>query len=127
MRLVRWWLADHVLLMIVYLLMRWLLGLSVLVFRGDRAKNAELLVLRHENAVLRRHAGRVRYKPAARAFFTALTLWVPETYATRRYSWITPPARSRRWTRNRSRSVMPSGSGRSGAAWFRVRCGRWLL
>ena len=32
------------------------LGLAVLVFRRDLAKDAELLVLRHENAVLRRHA-----------------------------------------------------------------------
>ena len=51
---------------IAYLLMRWLFGLTFLVFRGDRAKDAELLVLRHENAVLRRHAGRVRYEPADR-------------------------------------------------------------
>ena len=51
-------------------------------------------------------------------------LWVPKTYATRRYSWITPPTRSRRRTRMWSRSVTSSGSGRSGAAWFRVRCGR---
>jgi hypothetical protein len=50
-------------LKIVYLLMRWLLGLAVLVSRGDRAKDAELLVLRHENAALRRNAGRVRYDP----------------------------------------------------------------
>ena len=40
------------LLKIVYLLTCRLLGLAVLVFRGDRAKDAELLVLRHENAVL---------------------------------------------------------------------------
>ena len=60
------------LLKIVYLLMRWLFGLAVLVFRGDRAKDAELLVLRHENAVLRRNAGRVRYEPADRAWFAAL-------------------------------------------------------
>src|SRR5271165_4804740 len=31
---------------------------------------------------------------------SAADLWMPKTYATRRYSWITPPARSRRWTRN---------------------------
>jgi hypothetical protein len=44
-----------VLLKIVYLLTCRVLGLVGLVFRGDRAKDAELLVLRHENAVLRRH------------------------------------------------------------------------
>jgi putative transposase len=55
-------------LKIVYLLMRWLFSLVALVFRGDRAKDAELLVLRHENAVLRRHAGRLRYEPAGRAW-----------------------------------------------------------
>jgi hypothetical protein len=53
-------------LKIVYLLMRWLLGLVVLVSGGDCAKDAELLVLRHENAVLRRTAGRVRCEPADR-------------------------------------------------------------
>jgi hypothetical protein len=41
-------LADPVLLMIVYLLIRRVLGLAVLVFRGDLAKDAELLVVRHE-------------------------------------------------------------------------------
>jgi len=59
-----------VLLKIVYLLIRRLLGLAVLVFRKDLAKDAELL--RHENAVLRRHAGRVRYEPADRVWFAAL-------------------------------------------------------
>jgi hypothetical protein len=51
-------------LKITYLLMRWTFGLAVLMFRGDQAKNAELLVLRHENAVLRRNAGRIRYETA---------------------------------------------------------------
>jgi hypothetical protein len=52
-----------VLLKIVYLLTCRVLGLAILVFRSDLAKDAELLVLRHENAVLRRHAGRIRYEP----------------------------------------------------------------
>ena len=60
------------LLKIVYVLFRRLLSLAVLVFRGDRAKGAELLALRHENAVLRRHAGGVRYEPTDRVWFAAL-------------------------------------------------------
>jgi hypothetical protein len=65
------------LLKIARLLMRWSFGLAVLVCRGEQAKNAELLVLRHENAVLRRHAGRVRYEPPGRAWFTALAHCLP--------------------------------------------------
>jgi putative transposase len=70
-------LAGRVLLKIVYQLARRVLGLFVLLWRGDLAKDAELLVLRHENAVLRRHAGRVRYEPADRVWFTALAQLVP--------------------------------------------------
>ena len=65
------------LLKIVYLLRRRVLGLAVLVFRRDLAKDAELLVLRHENAVLRRHVGRVRYEPADRVWFAALAWLIP--------------------------------------------------
>jgi putative transposase len=65
-------LACLVLLKIVYLLTFRVLGLGVLVFRGDRAKDAELLVLRHENAVLRPHAGRAQYEPGDRVWFAAL-------------------------------------------------------
>jgi hypothetical protein len=70
-------LAGQVLLKITYLLMRWFFSLAVLLVRGDRAKNAELLVLRHENAVLRRNAGRIRYDPADRVWFSALTRSIP--------------------------------------------------
>jgi putative transposase len=84
-------------LKIVYVLMRWLLGLVVLLSRGDRAKDAELLVLRHENAVLRRTAGRVRYEPADRAWFAALTPFIPR----RRWAGVFPvtPATLLAWHR----------------------------
>jgi len=71
------WLAGRVPLKIIYLLVRRVLGLAVLVFRTDLAKDAELLVLRHENAVLRRHASRVRYEPADRVWFAALARLIP--------------------------------------------------
>jgi putative transposase len=75
-----------VLLKIVYLLTCRVLGLAVLVFRGDRAKDAELLVLRHENAVLRRHADRVRYDPADRVWLAALARRIPR----RRWTGVFP-------------------------------------
>ena len=64
-------------LKIVYVIARRLLSLAVLVFRRDRTKDAELLVLRHENAVLRRHVGRVRYEPVDRMWFAALARLIP--------------------------------------------------
>jgi hypothetical protein len=70
-------LAGLVPLKIVYLLVRRVLGLAVLVFCTDLAKDAELLVLRHENAVLRRHASRVCYEPADRIWLAALGLLIP--------------------------------------------------
>jgi putative transposase len=90
-------LAGRVLLKIVYLLVRRILGLAVLLFRKDMAKDAELLVLRHENAVLRRHAGRVRYEPADRVWFAALARLLPR----RRWAEIFPvtPATLLAWHR----------------------------
>ena len=85
------------LLKIVCLLMRWLFSLAVLVVRGDGEKNAELLVLRHENALLRRNAGRIRYDPADRAWFAALTRFIPR----RRWAEVFPvtPATLLAWQR----------------------------
>jgi putative transposase len=90
-------LAGRVLLKIVYLLVRRVLGLAVLAFRGDLAKDAELLVLRHENAVLRRNVGRVRYEPADRMWFAALARLLPR----RRWTDIFPvtPATLLAWHR----------------------------
>ncbi len=85
------------LLKIVYLLACRVLGVAVLVFRGDRAKAAELLALRHENAVLRRHVSRVRYDPADRLWFAALARLLPR----RRWTEIFPvtPATLLAWHR----------------------------
>ncbi len=43
---------------LVYVIVRSVLGLLVVLFRRDLSKDAELLVRRHENAVLRRHITR---------------------------------------------------------------------
>ncbi len=69
--------AGRVPLKFIYLIVRLVAALAVLVFRRDLAKEAELLVLRHENAVLRRQVKRTRYESADRVWFTALTRLVP--------------------------------------------------
>jgi putative transposase len=85
------------LLSILYQLVRWLLGLTVVLVRRDLSKDAELLVLRHENAVLRRQISRVRYTPADRMWLTALSRLLPR----RRWAEIFPvtPATILAWHR----------------------------
>ena len=59
-----------------YLLARCLLGCLMLA-RREASKDAELLVLRHQNAVLRRQISRVRYQPADRLWLAALSRLIP--------------------------------------------------
>jgi len=66
-----------VILSLVYLLVRCLLGCLTVLTRHQVSKDAELLVLRHENAVLRRQIGRVRYQPGDRLWLAALSRLVP--------------------------------------------------
>jgi hypothetical protein len=49
------------LLFLLYRLTRALLGALRVICRREVSKDAELLVLRHENAILRRQINRVRY------------------------------------------------------------------
>jgi putative transposase len=56
---------------------RCLLGLTAVIVRRDLSKDAELLVLRHENTVLRRQIARVHYTPADRVWLAALSRLVP--------------------------------------------------
>jgi putative transposase len=61
----------------VYLLARCLLSWLLVMARREAAKDAELLVLRHENAVLRRQISRVRYQPTDRLWLAALSRLIP--------------------------------------------------
>jgi putative transposase len=59
---------------LLYRAARALLSVPAVVPRRDPAKNAEPLVLRHENAILRRQLkGRARYEPPDRFWLAALT------------------------------------------------------
>jgi len=62
---------------LVYLAVRRLLGCLMVLARREASKDAELLVLRHENAVLRRRISRVRYQPADRLWLAALSRLIP--------------------------------------------------
>jgi hypothetical protein len=64
---------------VAYQLTRCLLGCLMLLARRGASKEAELLVLRHENAVLRRQAGRVGYQPGGRLWLAALSRLIPAT------------------------------------------------
>jgi putative transposase len=60
-----------------YLIVRCLLDGLMVLARREVSKDAELLVLRHENAVLRRQISRVRYQPADRLWLAALSRLIP--------------------------------------------------
>ena len=82
----------------VYRVARKLLAFPAVLMRRDTAKEAELLVLRHENAVLRRQlTGPRRYKLADRLWLAALSSLIPR----RRWAQVFPvtPATLLAWHR----------------------------
>ncbi len=72
--------CDHgeMIVSLLYQVTRRLLAVPTVLLRRDTSKEAELLLLRHENAVLRRQLqGRVRYGPADRLWFASLSSLIP--------------------------------------------------
>jgi putative transposase len=59
------------------LFVRCLLGSLIVLARREVSKEAKLLVLRHENAVLRRQTGRARYQLGDRLWLAALSRLIP--------------------------------------------------
>jgi putative transposase len=80
----------------LYVVLSRLLELVVLFARGDRAKELEILVLRHELSILRRQAGRPRFEAHDRLLLAALSRVLP------RHSWsafLVRPETLLRWHR----------------------------
>ena len=62
-------------LSLLYMMLRRMLELLAVMARSDIDKDVEILVLRHEIAVLRRQVKRPRYRPSERAWLSALARW----------------------------------------------------
>jgi putative transposase len=79
-----------------YVVLRRVLQLAALRFQSEEFKELEIVVLRHEIAVLRRQVGRPKLRPADRVFLSAASRLLPRT------SWrsfVVTPTTLLRWHR----------------------------
>jgi putative transposase len=100
-----------VLLSVVYVAFQRILQLVSLLFRSADSKELEIVVLRHEVAVLRRQIPRPAFRPADRWFLAAASRLLP------RVKWsvfLVTPATLLRWRRRTvaKRWTHPRGPGR---------------
>ena len=93
---------------LLYLIFRQVMAWLGLLARSAQSKNAEILVLRHEVAVLRRQVCRPRLSWADRAVFAALTRLLSPVCRRHR---IVTPATIVRWHRDlvKRRWTQPRG------------------
>jgi putative transposase len=82
---------------LLYDLTRNTLGVMLLRIRGDAAKDIEILVLRHQLAVLRRQVNRPSLQPADRVLLTTLSRMLPRA---RWNIFMVTPATLLRWHRD---------------------------
>ncbi len=109
------------LIRIIYLFMIQVFGWLALLARSDAAKNAEILVLRHEVAVLRRQVARPRPDWADRAVLAALARGLPGCLRVHR---IVTPGTLLAWHRHLVKREMDP-SERAGSAAGSDRAARW--
>jgi hypothetical protein len=108
---------------LLYLILRQVVAWLGLLARSAQSKNAEILVLRHEVAVLRRQVSRPRLSWADRAVFAALNRLLSQTC--RRHRIVTPATMlrwhrdlvKRRWTQPEATEAVASARHPSCAGW----------